>query len=288
MVILESVEPGEVKIRGVETALYLSMTGSGTLVGIEDGSDGSAVFVERVLGPYIAYMSRHWAHHGWHVGIKKSGKVKNGKKTLYPWAQHAIKFLHRAAFPSPHPIKVLENLHGWRLAVFEDGSVRGVREGEGDGGEARLSDLEISPGPQPGTVRLRGVQSGLYISMDSQGRLGACTEDQTSALYTIFVEEVSLTSDTVTYLSLRSVSPGHTFSVNNSHVMFSWAHKGWHIGIKKSGKPKNGKKTIFPQKQKAIQFRFCPSSYSGKQAPSTIDLSVYKDVMPSLKFIDEE
>ena len=159
------------------------------------------MFVERVLGAYIAYMSRHWAHHGWHVAIKKSGKVKNGKKTLYPWPQHAIKFLHRAAYPAPHPVKVLENLHGWRLAVYEDGTVRGVREGEGE--TPSLSDLEISPGPQPGTVRLRGVQSGLFISMDSRGRLCGCTEEETSALNTIFVEEVSLTSDTVTYLSLR-------------------------------------------------------------------------------------
>ena len=63
---------------------------------------------------------------------------------------------------------------------------------------------------------------------------------------------------------------------------------GWFIGIKKSGKAKNGKKTTFPQQQKAIQFRFNSSSYSRKQAPSTIDLSVYKDVMPSLKFIDDE
>ena len=206
MVILESVDTGEVKIRGVETSLYLSMTGEGTLVGTEDGSDGSTVFVERVLGPYIAYLSRHWAHHGWHVAIKKSGKVKNGKKTLYPWPQHAIKFLHRAAHPSPHPIKVLENLHGWRLAVCEDGSVRGIREGEGEGEISSLSslaDLEISPGPQPGTVRLRGVQSGLYICMDSQGRLCGCKEEETSALNTIFVEEVSHTSDTLTYLSLR-------------------------------------------------------------------------------------
>ena len=286
MVSLEFVDSGEVKIRGVETKLYLSMTGEGRLVGIEDGSDGSVVFVERVLGAYIAYMSRHWAHHGWHVAIKKSGKVKNGKKTLYPWPQHAIKFLHRAAFPAPHPVKVLENLHGWRLAVCEDGAVRGVKEGE----SSCLSDLEISPGPQPGTVRLRGVQSGLFISMDSRGRLAGCTEEESPALNTIFVEEVSLTSDTVTYLSLRSVSPDHHVNGNKYNVIHicSWAHKGWHIGIKQSGKPKNGKKTIFPQNQKAIQFRFCPSSYSEKNAVSTIDLSVYKDVMPSLKFIDEE
>ena len=216
VVSLESVDTGEVKIRGLETKLYLSMTGDGRLVGIEDGSEDSVVFVERVLGSYIAYMSRHWAHHGWHVAIKKSGKVKNGKKTLYPWPQHAIKFLHRAAFPRPHPIKVLENLHGWRLAVCEDGTVRGLKEGEGE--TSSLSDLEISPGPQPGTVRLRGVQSGLYICMDSQGRLCGCTEEETPALNTIFVEEVSLTSDTVTYLSLRSVRPGHNNNCNNPHI----------------------------------------------------------------------
>ena len=112
----------------METKLYLSMTSEGKLVGVEDGDDGSVVFVERVMGPYIAYMSRHWGHLGWHVAIKKSGNVKNGKKTLYPWGQHAIKFLHRAAYPSPHPVKVLENLHGYRLCVCEDGGVCGMRE----------------------------------------------------------------------------------------------------------------------------------------------------------------
>ena len=179
----------------METSLYLSMTEAGKVVGVEEGGEDT-VFVERVLGPYIAYLSRHWAHLGYHLAIKRSGNVKNGKKTVYPWGQHAIKFLHRAAHPHPHPVKVLENLHGWRLSVTEDGVVHGVR------GESSLADLEISPGPQPGTVRLRGVQSGLYIAMDSQGKLAGCTEEETSSLNTIFIEEVTDT-DTVTYLSLR-------------------------------------------------------------------------------------
>ena len=46
----------------METKLYLAMTSEGRMVGIEDGGDDSTVFVERVLGPYIAYLSRHWAH----------------------------------------------------------------------------------------------------------------------------------------------------------------------------------------------------------------------------------
>ena len=71
--------------------------------------------------------------------------------------------------------------------------------------------------------------------------------------------------------------------------MCSQAHKGWRIGIKKSGKVKNGKKTIRPKGQKATAFRFCPSTFSEKhKLASTIDLSVYKDVIPSMKFIDEE
>ena len=180
----------------METKLYLAMTGEGRVVGVEDGGDDSTVFVERVLGPYIAYLSRHWAHLGYHLAIKKSGKVKNGKQTLYPWGQHAVKFLHRPAFPSPHPIKVLENLHGMRLSVSEDGVVYGER------GESINSDMEISPGPHPDTVRLKAVQSGLYISMDSEGKLAACKEEEAAGLKTIFIEEI-VGPNTVSYLCLR-------------------------------------------------------------------------------------
>ena len=52
------VDVGELRIRAVETDLFLSMNNKGKLVGIVDGTDESTVFIERKLGPYIAYLSR--------------------------------------------------------------------------------------------------------------------------------------------------------------------------------------------------------------------------------------
>ena len=55
---LMTVDVGEIRVRGVETDLFLSMNSKGKLVGITDGTDESTVFVERRLGPYLAYLSR--------------------------------------------------------------------------------------------------------------------------------------------------------------------------------------------------------------------------------------
>ena len=42
-----------------------------------------------------------WSHLGWFVGIKRSGKVKNAKRTTFPSRQKAIQFLHKMPYPSP-------------------------------------------------------------------------------------------------------------------------------------------------------------------------------------------
>ena len=34
----------------------------------------------------------------------------------------------------------------------------------------RYAVLELEPGPEPGTVRLRGVETGLYLAMDNRVR----------------------------------------------------------------------------------------------------------------------
>lgn len=53
----------------------------------------STVFIEAFQGSYNTYLSRKYAHLGWYLGIRKSGKVKKGPKTAY--GQKAIKFLPR-------------------------------------------------------------------------------------------------------------------------------------------------------------------------------------------------
>ena len=59
---------------------------------------------------------------------------------------------------------------------------------------------------------------------------------------------------------------------------------GWHVGIKKSGQSKNGKKTTFPSKQKAIEF-IHKQPYP---SPINIDFNFMKDSFPPMAFIDED
>ena len=46
-------------------------------------------------GRYLEYLSVRWAHFGWHIGIKKSGKAKRGQRTWNPAHQKAIQFVHQ-------------------------------------------------------------------------------------------------------------------------------------------------------------------------------------------------
>jgi fibroblast growth factor 1 len=83
----------EVRIQGVQTKLYLAMDRNGRLYGEVDLNEEGTVFVASLFGYYNTYLSRKYAHLGWYVGIKKSGKPKRGSKTK--WGQKAIQFLPR-------------------------------------------------------------------------------------------------------------------------------------------------------------------------------------------------
>lgn len=51
----------------------------------------STIFLESFQGSYKTYLSKQYAHLGWYIGIKKSGRFKRDPKTKY--GQKAIKFL---------------------------------------------------------------------------------------------------------------------------------------------------------------------------------------------------
>ena len=72
------------------------------------------------------FFSKRFAHFGWYVGIKKTGRGKNGRKTWYPWGQKAIRFVARKPSPEPHPVKQLTNRHGMTLLILNDGTIKGT------------------------------------------------------------------------------------------------------------------------------------------------------------------
>ena len=83
-----------------------------------------------------------------------------------------------------------------------------------------------------GEVKIQGVESGLYLAMNSKGQLYA--EDDETNDGTIFLE--SSNGYYLNYLSQK------------------YAHMGWYVGLTKEGRAKNGRKTWYPWGQKAIQF----------------------------------
>ncbi|XP_054272190.1 fibroblast growth factor 9-like isoform X2 [Macrosteles quadrilineatus] len=84
---------GLVRIRGVNSSLYLAMNKKGRLFGEPNPREDETVFIEGVLGQYNTYMSHKYQKAKWYVGIKKTGKQKPGYKTK--WGQKAIQFLPR-------------------------------------------------------------------------------------------------------------------------------------------------------------------------------------------------
>ena len=74
----------------------------------------------------VSDFSKRFAHFGWYVGIKKTGRGKNGRKTWYPWGQKAIRFVARKPSPEPHPVKQLTNRHGMTLIILNNRSVKGI------------------------------------------------------------------------------------------------------------------------------------------------------------------
>ena len=83
-----------------------------------------------------------------------------------------------------------------------------------------------------GEVKIQGLDSGLYLAMNSKGFLYAEEDDTCEA--TVFLES----------------SSGHYLH----YLSKKYAHMGWYVGITKEGRAKNGKKTVYPWGQKAIQF----------------------------------
>ena len=75
----------------------------------------------------ILSSSKKYAHHGWHLGVTKTGAMKNGRRTFYPWGQKAILFVQRRPFSDPFPLKQIVNRHGFKLAILADGKVKGER-----------------------------------------------------------------------------------------------------------------------------------------------------------------
>ena len=116
-------------------------------------------------------LSKRYAHLGWHIGLKKTGNDKNGRRTWYPWGQKAIRFVARRPYPQPHPLKQITNRHGLTLTLMADGSVRGLALGPGDADGRSSALLEFIPSVPPGAFRLRGVVTNLYLAMNDKGQL---------------------------------------------------------------------------------------------------------------------
>lgn len=57
----------------------------------------NTVWVETLSGAFYNYLSKKYAHLGWYLGLKKSGKGKRGHKTEY--GQRAVQFLPRHPYP---------------------------------------------------------------------------------------------------------------------------------------------------------------------------------------------
>ncbi|XP_037069913.1 fibroblast growth factor 1-like isoform X2 [Pollicipes pollicipes] len=90
-----AVDLQEVRMRAVETGLYVAMDGRGRLYGERDADQIGCIFVEQLDGGYLTYLSKKNAHWGWYLGLKRSGRPKPGPRTR--WGQKAVQFLSRRA-----------------------------------------------------------------------------------------------------------------------------------------------------------------------------------------------
>lgn len=87
---------GQVRIRGVETGLYVCMDAEGRVYA-KDRMDEEGIFYEMYEGGYNLYLSKLNKDKAWYLGIKKSGVPKPGPRTAR--GQKAVQFLPRAAKP---------------------------------------------------------------------------------------------------------------------------------------------------------------------------------------------
>ncbi|XP_016126960.1 fibroblast growth factor 4B-like [Sinocyclocheilus grahami] len=98
---------------------------------------------------------------------------------------------------------------GFHLQVLPDGRITGVHN------ENRYSLLEISP-VERGVVTLFGVRSGLFVAMNSKGKLFGSMQ---------FTDECKFREKLL---------------ANNYNAYESQAHPGMFIGLSKTGKTKKG------------------------------------------------
>ncbi|XP_016392375.1 fibroblast growth factor 4B-like [Sinocyclocheilus rhinocerous] len=98
---------------------------------------------------------------------------------------------------------------GFHLQVLPDGRITGVHN------ENRYSLLEISP-VERGVVTMFGVRSGLFVAMNSKGKLFGSMQ---------FTDECKFREKLL---------------ANNYNAYESQAHPGMYIGLSKTGKTKKG------------------------------------------------
>lgn len=94
---VRAVGKGEVQVRGVDAGLFLAMNHKGKIYGEPNELKENTVWVETLSGAFFNYLNKKHAHLGWYLGIKKSGKGKQGHKTEY--GQRAVQFLPRHPYP---------------------------------------------------------------------------------------------------------------------------------------------------------------------------------------------
>ncbi|XP_075548104.1 fibroblast growth factor 9-like isoform X1 [Dermacentor variabilis] len=88
---------GQVRIRGVETGLFVCMDAEGRVYAKKNRMDEEGIFYEMYESGYNLYLSKLNKDKGWYLGIKKSGVPKPGPRTAR--GQKAVQFLPRAAKP---------------------------------------------------------------------------------------------------------------------------------------------------------------------------------------------
>jgi fibroblast growth factor 1 len=121
---------------------------------------------------------------------------------------------------------VTENINIPTWLLTNKSNFSGVREAYSPNSVLQLIPVGV------GEVKIQGLESGLFLAMNSKGQLYAEEDESNDA--TIFLES----------------SNGHYLN----YLSQKYAHFGWYVGVTKEGRGKNGKRTFYPWGQKAIQF----------------------------------
>ncbi|KAK7595279.1 hypothetical protein V9T40_013104 [Parthenolecanium corni] len=113
---------------------------------------------------------------------------------------------------------------GFCITILADGTVIGDPLANHTSGVLEFTSAGI------GEIRIRGVEANLYLAMNAKGSLYG--EEDPRDYATVFVEG--------------------TYGQYNTYLSQKYAHRGWYVGIKKSGAIKKASQTKWGQK--AIQF----------------------------------